>query len=120
MQLTLKVACGIFFRTGEGNLGHFLLQQISNFPVCDFADLVVLLHNLAILIAYATFAFRHQCVACLVRLANVAVNATPTIIALTVLLGSYGSVLSIGKRPTDYDVVSTYMLHWLVVLFTRF
>lgn len=100
--LTLEVASRILLVASECDLWNFLFQKISNLPVCNLADLVILLDNFSILVAHTASALWHQCVASFVGLADVAIDSTPSFVALAVLVCSKWTILSICQRTTDY------------------
>lgn len=87
-MLTLEVAFVRLSIAREGRLRLLVLQLVQDLLVCDVADLEVLLDQLSILVAYATFAFGHHGVAGVIRLAHIAVNARPTIVAPALLLSA--------------------------------
>jgi hypothetical protein len=99
--LTLKVALSTLLFTRERRLWFLLLERISDLSVRDVADLVVFVHKLSLLVANTTFFLRHQSIASLIGLANIAVDAFPSFSALALLLApSWFSIASIRKGST--------------------
>lgn len=103
---TLEVTCGIILITRESSLGFLFLKLIEDLAVRDIADLVVLLDELALLEANATFSHTvlvlgHHSVTRLIGGAYIAVDAFPAIFTLTSLIPTSGSsVASVGQRAT--------------------
>jgi hypothetical protein len=87
-ELTLEVALFGLGITRESRLWLLLLQLIQDLFVGDIADLEVLLDQLPILVADATFAVGHHGVAGIVCLTDIAVDAGPTIVTLAFLLAA--------------------------------
>lgn len=101
-ERTLKVALATLLGAGEGRLRLLLLELIQDLPVRDVTHLEVLIDQLSLLVAHTALAFGHERVACLVRLAHIAVYALPSFTALAVLLlPSRSSVAAIGQRAAE-------------------
>lgn len=92
---TLKGTGCIVFIAGKSSLWLLSIQNLNDLPIRHVAHLVVLLDNVAALITNATFAFRHQCITCLIGFADIAVDTGPAFVALAVLILSHGPVLAI-------------------------
>jgi hypothetical protein len=86
--LTLEIALLCLGVTREGRLRLLVLQLVQDLLVRDVTDLEVFLDQSAILVADAAFAFRHHGVAGVIRLAYIAVDASPAVITLAFLLTS--------------------------------
>jgi hypothetical protein len=84
--LTLEVALFCLGVARESCLRLLLLQLIQDLLVRDVADLEVLLHQLPILVADATFAFRHHSVTSVICLTDIAIDAAPAFVTLALLL----------------------------------
>lgn len=109
-MLTLKVALVGLGVAREGGLGLLVLELVEDLPVGDVAHLVVLLDQLAFLEADATLALGHHGVAGLVRLADIAVDASPAVVAVARVAASWGPVpVAIRQRATQWrgTVLST-------------
>lgn len=81
-MLTLKVAFGVLFCTGKGNLWFPRQEHVDDFTVGDFAHLMVLLREYTLLVANTTLLIGHQRIAGCVGVTDVAVDTVPTIFAL--------------------------------------
>jgi hypothetical protein len=92
----LEIALGSLLVAGKGGLGLLVLELIEDLPVCNVAHLEVLLDELAVLVANTTLAVWHHGVACVVRFADIAIDACPTIATLALLLAaSWCAILSV-------------------------
>jgi hypothetical protein len=98
MGNTLEIAVFCILITGKCYLWLLLLQQVQDFPVRDIAYLIIFLDNLALFVANTALFIRHHSIACFIGLANIAVDAFPTFIAIAVFIGSWKSGLAIGQR----------------------
>ena len=92
--LTLKVACLLLSITREGDLRCPFLQLIQDLPVRYIAHLVVFFHHAEILVTNTPLALWHQRIASIIRLADIAVNAFPTLLALALAISSLRSILA--------------------------
>lgn len=98
--LTLEVTSFIFGFARKRHLWLLVLQLIQNLSIRDIAHLVVLIHNNPLLVADTTFAFGHECIAGLIRLAYIAVDPFPAFIAFAVSTFPRRSVIPICQRTT--------------------
>ena len=89
---TLKVACSLFFLAGKSNLGSLFTEKVGDFLIGDFANLVVMAHNLSILIADTTFSGLYHGVAGVVLCTNITVDSGPTLVAVARVSRSHWSV----------------------------
>ena len=80
----LKVACGIWLVAGERDLWFLVFELIDDLAVRHIAHLVVLFDQLGFLEAHAPSLLRHECIAGLIRLADIAVEPRPALIAFAV------------------------------------
>src|ERR1700758_908492 len=92
----------MFSVAGECDLWLLLLQLIENFAVCDIANLIILMDHETLFVADTSFSFRHQSVTCLACGANIAVDALPALLAVTVSVLSRRSVCSIGQGSAQW------------------
>lgn len=99
-ELTLEVALLGLPVAGKGSLGLLVLELVEDFPVGDVTHLVVLVDQLAFLETDAALALGHHGIAGLVGLADVAVDATPAILALASVTGPRGSVAIAIRQGT--------------------
>lgn len=93
-SLTLKVACLILSIARECDLRCPFLQLIQDLPVRHIAYLVVFSHNAEVLVTNTPFALGHQSITGIVSLADIAVNAFPTLLALALAISSLRPVLA--------------------------
>jgi hypothetical protein len=93
----LEVASLVFSVAGECDLRLLLLQLIENFAICDIANLVILVDHETLFVADTSFSFGHQSVTSLACGANIAVDALPALLTVTVLVLSRRSVCSIAQ-----------------------
>lgn len=94
----LEVTGRILCFAGKCDFRTLLPQEAGNLLVGNVADLVVVLDDLAVLVAYSTLPWFHQGIACLVVGANIAVDAGPAFVALTVTAISHLAILATSKR----------------------
>jgi hypothetical protein len=78
-------------------LGLLLLEELHNLRIGDIAHLMVLLDDVAALVAYTSFVIWHERIACVVGLADIAVYPAPTCVALARLLAPHRSVVARGQ-----------------------
>lgn len=97
---TLEIAGGIFLLASKRHLGTLLSKQPGDLLVGNSAHLVVVVDDLAILVADATFTSLHQCVAGLVAGADVAIDSFPAFVTITRSLAAHRTVLATGERST--------------------
>lgn len=103
----LEVAGSVLFVARECSLRFLLLKLVENLAVCNITDLIVLSYQLALGVANATLSYaiivwRHHGIACVIGLAYIAVDALPTIFALTGLVAaSWCSVASVWQRAAE-------------------
>lgn len=90
---TLKVASAVAGITSEGDLWDLFAEQVSDLLVGDIAHLVVVLEEVAHLVANTTLVGFHQRVACPVIGAHVAVYTIPAVVAFAAVAFAHGSVL---------------------------
>lgn len=81
-QRTLKVAEGILSLATEGGLGNLSVEHGEDLLVGNVAHLVILVDDLAVLVADAAIARFHESIAGIVLGANVAVDAGPSVVAV--------------------------------------
>lgn len=98
MCLTLEVALFSLGVAREGGLWLLLLQLIENLAVCDIAHLVVLIHQQTLPVADSIHSLGHHGAACIVRLADIAVYALPSLFTLAVMTLAWEAILAICKR----------------------
>jgi hypothetical protein len=101
-SLTLELASRIFSFACESDFRLLVAQESGDLLVHDVANLIVLVHDLAVCITDASFVFGHEGVARFVRRTDVAVNAFPAVIAVARVTGAHRTILSAGKRAADY------------------
>ncbi len=96
----LEVACCLIGVAREGNLGDPRIDLIQDRFVGDIANLVVLMDDQTLFVAYATFTQRHHSIASIVRGADITVDTFPTLLAVAFISFPWRSVLAIRQRPT--------------------
>jgi hypothetical protein len=77
----LEVAGLVFLFAGKRNLWALFAKQRCNLLVRDIADLVVVVHNFSVLVAYTAFSFLHESVTGFVVGTDIAINASPALVA---------------------------------------
>jgi len=92
-HLTLEVTLGRLILTRERRLRPLWLDRIKNLPIRDITHLKVLLLYQALLIAHSVLPLWHERITRIIRLADIAVYTTPTLITITRLL------ISLAQRP---------------------
>jgi hypothetical protein len=97
----LEIACPLVLLAGESDLRALFTEEVCDFSVGNFANLVVLAHDLSILITDAAFACLYHCIAGSVLRTDVAVDSCPTLVALAVVTGSHLPVSTFRQRTTD-------------------
>jgi hypothetical protein len=114
----LEVAFFSFRVARKGGLRLLVLQCIENLLIRDVTHLVVLLDQLSLLEANATLSTWDESVTCLVRLADVAVDATPSFAAFATVSASWCPIaISIGQRATQRRRAIIASKAWLAVAF---
>lgn len=99
LKVTVTVLLFLLFLAGECHLRDLRLKQLSDLLVCDIAHLVVVLDNLAVLIADAAVLGGSECVADVISRTDIAVDAGPAIVAVACLLRSHRSIeILVGER----------------------
>lgn len=99
---TLEVALVGLGVAGKGGLGLLVLELVEDLPVGDVTHLEVLLDQLAVLVAHSALAIGHQRVAGVVGLADIAVDAGPTVLALALCFGpAWCSFFAVCKRAAQ-------------------
>jgi hypothetical protein len=99
----LKVAFLLFRVTREGGLRLLVLELVENLLVRNVTHLVVLLHQLPVLETHSTLATWYQRITRLIRLADIAVDATPSFTAVTAVPASWSSVaIAVGQGATQW------------------
>lgn len=96
----LEIATIIFRLAGKGNLWLALLELIQNLAIRDITHLMILLDGHTLTIADTFFPVGHHRIARIVRIAHIAVDTTPTVLASAVLVLSRCSIDPVGERAT--------------------
>lgn len=97
-HLTLKIAiCGMIVAR-KGNLRLLTLELLHDLLVCNVTLLVVFVHNQPSLVANATFTVRHEGIASIVILTDIAVYAFPTRIAVACWAIPWWPLISHSQR----------------------
>ena len=84
----MKVALLCFCITGEGCLWLLLFQLVQYLLVRNITNLEVFFDQLSILVTNATLTLRHHGITSIICLANIAVDASPTVVTLTLSLAA--------------------------------
>lgn len=100
-RFTLKIAFFLLGIARKGYLRFLLLQLVDDLPVGDIAHLVVLFHDDALLVANAILPLRHQGIACIVCLTNIAVNAAPALCTVARIPFSHRPILALSEGATQ-------------------
>ena len=98
----MEVAKGVLPLAAKGGLGDLSVEHRQDLLVRDVAHLMVLVDDLAVLVADAAIAGLHESIAGVVLGANVAVDAGPSIVAVAGVAGSHGPILASGQRAASY------------------
>jgi len=92
-HLTLKVTLRRLVLTRERRLRLLWLYRIKDLPIRDITHLEVQLLHQALLIAHSVLPLRHERITRIIRLADIAIYATPTLITITRLF------IRLAQRP---------------------
>lgn len=96
--LTLEITLFPFGITTERSLRFLLLELIQDLPVRNVAYLMVLLDDHALPEAHAVTALGHHGIAREVRLAHIAVDAFPPVLARAFMALTRQPVIAVGER----------------------
>jgi hypothetical protein len=100
---TLKVAQGVLLGAGKRSLRDLPVEHLQNLRVRHVAHLVVLLNDLAVLVANTIVARLHKSVAGLILEADITVNAAPALVAFAcVALSQWSFVGDPSKGAASY------------------
>lgn len=78
----MELAGCILFIAGEGDLRLLVTEQTRDFFIYNIAYLIVVLHDLAVLVADTPIPGWHQCIASLVCGADIAVDSGPALVTV--------------------------------------
>ena len=96
----LEIAGMVLLFAGESHLRLALAEELQDLPVCHITHLKVLLDGDSFLVTHTTFAIGHQGITRIIRLADIAVDAIPSIVTVTVFAVAHRTV-GVGRRSTD-------------------
>lgn len=116
----MKVACGIIGLASEGDFGTLFTKEGSDLAIGDIADLVIVVDNLAVLVAHSAISCLHQGVASLIFGADIAVNTRPTFVAIARLAGAHGSIFTAGQRTANLSSSQLPARIRIIITLTRF
>lgn len=105
-MLTLKVALARCLVAIKGDLRLAAAEHVKNWLVGDIAHLVVMVDDVAHLIAYSAFILWHESIAVLVFGANVAVYTRPSLVTGALVAAPHRSIFAARKRSADWCVVA--------------
>ncbi len=78
----MEIASLILLFTSKRDFWTLLAEQRRDLLVGDIADLIVVVHNLTILVTDTAFAGFHECVAGFIVSTDVAIDASPALVAI--------------------------------------
>ena len=90
----MKIALLIVRLASESNLRNLVTEEVADGFIGDITHLIIVIDNLATLVAHTPIAGTHQRIAGSIIGADVAVDAGPTLVAVAGMFGSYGTVLA--------------------------
>lgn len=91
--LTLEITVFFLRLAGKGGLGLLCAEELADARVCNVADLVVMLDDLAVLVADTAIACGHEGIAYIVLGADVAVDTGPALVTAALLGVALGAVV---------------------------
>lgn len=95
---TLEVASSFASVTSECDLRNLFAQQVPNLFVGDVAHLVVVLEEIAHLVADSALVRFHQRIACPIISAHVAIDTVPAVVAVAAVAFAHRSVLVSSRQ----------------------